>query len=36
MSAMLLDRLSSLGAHDFIDVQSFMWVTQNIEKNQAP
>jgi hypothetical protein len=27
MSHVLLERLRSLGARDFIDVQSFMWVT---------
>lgn len=31
MSAMLLERLAPLGAEDFIDVQSFMWVTQDLE-----
>ena len=31
MSAALLDRLRELGASDFIDVQSFMWVTQDID-----
>ena len=31
MSASLLERLSPLGARDYIDVQSFMWVTQDLE-----
>lgn len=31
MARMLLDRLGPLGAKDFIDVQSFIWVTKDIE-----
>jgi len=31
MSAILRDRLSELGAADYIDVQSFMWVTRELE-----
>lgn len=31
MSAILLDRLGELGAADYIDVQSFMWVTRELE-----
>ena len=31
MGAVLLDRLSDLGATDFIDVQSFMWVTRGLD-----
>jgi len=31
MSALLLDRLKELGASDYIDVQSFMWVTRGID-----
>lgn len=31
MSTGLLDRLAPLGAQDFIDIQSFMWVTRGLE-----
>jgi hypothetical protein len=31
MSATLLERLAPLGATDYIDVQSFMWVTQALD-----
>ena len=31
MSARLLDELSGLGAADYIDVQTFMWVTRGLE-----
>jgi hypothetical protein len=31
MSAMLLERLAPIGARDLIDVQSFMWVTQDLD-----
>ena len=31
MSRDLLDKLTPLGARDYIDVQSFMWVTQDLE-----
>lgn len=30
MSGVLMDRLRPIGARDFIDVQSFMWVTQEV------
>jgi hypothetical protein len=30
MSEGLLDRLRDLGAEDYIDVQSFMWVTKDL------
>ena len=31
MGARLRDELSALGAADFIDVQTFMWVTRGLE-----
>ena len=31
MSEALLERLDGLGARDYIDVQSFMWVTQDLQ-----
>lgn len=31
MNTLLLERLAPLGARDFIDVQSFIWVTQELE-----
>lgn len=31
MTETLLDRLEPLGAKDYIDVQSFMWVTQDLQ-----
>jgi hypothetical protein len=31
MSAALLERLAPLGARDYVDVQSFMWVTRELE-----
>ena len=31
MSALLLDQLRPLGAKDYVDVQSFMWVTRVLE-----
>jgi hypothetical protein len=31
MSARLRDELSGLGAADYVDVQTFMWVTRGVE-----
>jgi hypothetical protein len=31
MSARLLERLNDLGARNYIDVQSFIWVTQDLD-----
>ncbi len=31
MSAVLLGHLGALGATDYIDVQTFMWVTRDLE-----